>query len=114
MKAQFLMLSAQEFSMEDEKTKKVNEGISVQYIPTDNLDPTGNESTNGGFAVGKKVAKSVISKDKRYKIVNMPGMYEVTLEMATVSNKVVMQMKDLDYKGPVELKVIIPPGAGKN
>ena len=104
-KQTYLVLSAQSYRIVDEKTGEVNEGISMWYIPDDNLDPEVDEvaAGRGQMARGKKVAKMALPINTVDKLKDFPALYEVTLEMVTVANKQQVRPRDIDYVSTVKL-----------
>jgi hypothetical protein len=109
-KQQYLVLSAQTYRIEDEKTKQVNEGVSIRYIPDDNLDPTKDErqSANGNYLFGKKVAKASLPVGYIEKFQYLPGLYDVTLEMTIVADKQQIRVKDMELISTVKLTLNKP------
>ena len=104
-KQQYLILSAQQYRMVDEDTGVVNEGISLWYIPSDNLEPTADEAATGRGDIvrGIKVAKASLPLSLKPKMSYFPALYDVTLEMATVAQKLQVKVKDIDFVTTVKL-----------
>ena len=104
-KQQYLILSAQSYRMVDENTGAVNEGISLWYLPDDNLDPVEDpEATARGDIVrGIKVAKMSLPLKLAPKMSSFPGIYDVTLEMVTVAQKQQVRPKDIDFVATVKV-----------
>ena len=106
-KQDYLILSAQTYRMVDENTGVVNEGISVWYLPTDNLQPVEDEQSKvrGDLFRGVKVAKLALPLSLLSKIGSVPGLYSVTMEMVSVQQKLQVRARDLDLVGSVKLSV---------
>jgi hypothetical protein len=106
-KQKYLVLSAQTYKIEDEKTKQVNEGVSIRYIPDDNLDPVKDErnANKGEYMYGKKVAKTSLPPGHIEKLQYLPGLYEVTLEMIIVADKQQIRVKDMELISTVRLEI---------
>ena len=104
-KQQYLILSAQSYRIVDESTGAVNEGISLWYIPDDNLDPVEDEMAvaRGDIVRGLKVAKMALPMKLASKMGSFPGLYDVTLEMVTVQQKQQVRPRDIDFIGTVKL-----------
>ena len=104
-KQTYLILSAQSYRMVDEETGVVNEGISLWYLPSDSLDPVQDEAATarGDIVRGIKVAKMSLLLDKAPKMELFPALYEVSLEMATVQQRLQVRAKDIDFVGTVKL-----------
>ena len=104
-KQTYLILSAQSYRMVDEDTGVVNEGISLWYLPSDSLDPVQDDiaTVRGDIARGIKVAKMNLLLDKAPKMELFPALYEVSLEMATVQQRLQVRAKDIDFVSPVKL-----------
>jgi len=101
----YLCLSAQTYSIKDETTGQVNEGVSIQYVPDDTLDPETDElaASRGQISLGKKVAKMSLPVKVTEKLREFPGLYNVTLEMAIVAQKQQIRAKDIDFVSTVKL-----------
>jgi len=113
MKQAMLILSAQSYQIKDEKTNEISaQGISVQYIPTDNLDPVYDmeAADRGTLSKGSKVAKVSLPYSMYAKISSLPfpGMYDASLKMSVVGGKMQLQITDIDYIGNVKLSVDKP------
>jgi len=104
-KQTYLLLSAQTYNMTDEDTGALIEGVSLWYLPSDNLDAVEDEAyaARGGISRGIKVAKVSLPLDKRTKIVSVPGLYEFTLEMTSVAQRLQVRAKDIDFIGTAKL-----------
>jgi len=107
MKQTFLILQAQEYRILDENTGTVNEGISLTYLPSDNLDPTEDElsKTRGQMSRGIKYAKASLPLSMKHKVGIFPALYEASLEMAVVQQKLQVRMSDIEFVGIVKLTV---------
>ena len=104
-KQQYLFLSAQSYRMTDENTGEIREGISLSYVPDNNLSPYEDPepASRGQVARGKKVAKLSLPIGKLEKLNAFPGLYDVTLEFSVVANKQQVRPKDIDFVSAVEL-----------
>ena len=105
-KQTYLILSAQSYRMVDEENGSVNEGISLWYLPTDNLTPTEDEqaASRGDIVRGIKVAKMSLPPDKASKMNVFPALYDVTLEMVTVAQKLQVKARDIDFVSAVTME----------
>jgi len=109
-KQTYLILSAQEYRIVDDNTGAVNEGISVVYLPSDNLDPTEDEVSRarGQMSKGLKYGKAALLSKLKPKMEVFPALYEVTLEMVMVQQKPQLRIADIDFIGTVKLAVDKP------
>lgn len=110
MKQAMLILSVQSYQIRDEKTNEVTaQGISVQYIPADNLEPTEDltAADRGTLSKGSKVAKVSLPYSMYEKLSRLPfpAMYDASLKMNVVSGKMQLQITDIDLIGPVHALV---------
>ena len=104
-KQTYLILSAQEYRMVDEQTGAVIEGISLWYLPSEKLDPVEDEQAQarGEINRGIKVAKMNLPLSKKPKVSVFPALYDVTLEMATVQQRLQVRATDIDFVGTVKM-----------
>jgi len=111
-KQTFLFLSAQSYRIVNESTNEVtNEGISLRYLTTDNLDPVVDEDAikrGTKIAGGQKVVKVALPIDKLPKCKEFPALYDATLKFSVVGDKQMLQVTDIDYVGQVRLTVDKP------
>ena len=110
-KQQYLVLSAQTYRIEDEKTGRINEGISIRYITDNSLTQVKDEtrSDSGNILLGRKVAKTSMPLDAIHKLKQLPCLYDVTLEMSIVADKQQIRVKDMEFISTVELDFDRPP-----
>lgn len=106
IKQTYLLLSANEYRIQDEQTGSINEGVSIQYIPDDNLDPVIETAQDGQYVRGKKVAKMSLPLSVLFKLGSFPGLYDVKLEMRVVSAKTQLRAIDLDFVSEVKLQAV--------
>jgi hypothetical protein len=113
MKQTCLVLSASTYEMTDEKTGKQSSGLTVFYLPTDNLAPQADElaKSRGQMGHGIQPSKVTLPIEKKTKIVNAPALYELTFQMVTRQLKTQVQPVDIDYIAEAELKRV-PTKAG--
>lgn len=94
MKIQIILLYASQYSIVDEKTGVISEGITCNYYFNTDLHAEDNE--NG--SKGTRPAKGTLNVSLFKKIVSAPGLYEATFDMNIGSDgKPVLKMVDLDY-----------------
>lgn len=105
MKQRCLVLSASTYKITDEKTGEVNSGLTVFYLPTDNLSPEDDEAARGRgqIALGIQPSKANLPLDKQTKVKFAPALYDMTLKMVTRQLKMQIQPVDLEYVGLTEL-----------
>ena len=105
-KQTFLFLSAQSYRIVNETTNEVtNEGISLRYITSDNLDPVVDETatSRGQLSKGQKVVKVALPINKLEKCKEFPALYEATMKFSVVNDKQQIQVTDIDYVGLARL-----------
>jgi hypothetical protein len=98
LKQKWILLYANPYRVESEKTGEVNEGVSLRFLTAEDLSPVEN-----GTERGIKTGKDSVPLEKKAKIKNVPGIYEFTLTMkiAGVDNKAQIKVTDLDYVSDV-------------
>ena len=104
-KQQYLILSAQSYRIVDENTGAINEGVSLWYIPDDNLDPAEDllARERGDIVRGMKVAKMSLPLTLAHKMSHFPALYDVTMEMITAQQKQQVRARDIDFVATVKL-----------
>ena len=104
-KQTYLVLSAQSYRMVDENTGEVNEGISLWYIPSNSLEPVEDEQAKirGDIVRGVKAAKMSLPPTLSVKMGQFPALYDVTLEMATIQQKLQVRARDIDFVSTAKL-----------
>lgn len=78
-----IILSARPWEMEDEVTKEVRRGVSVQYVLNPNLDPVDNEDGVKGILVGK--SSMPLKEFKSLTVV--PGVYDMHFDITIKGGK---------------------------
>ena len=109
-----LFLSAQTYRIVNESTGEVtNEGISLRYIPSDNLEPAIDETAanRGQVSKGHKVAKVSLPIAKLNKCHNFPAFYNASMKFSVVGDKQQIQITDIDYLGDAVLMMDEPKQA---
>jgi hypothetical protein len=108
MKQTCLVLSASTYSIKDEKTGEVNSGLTVFYLPTDNLSPVIDEAAadRGQISHGMQPSKVSMPIGNQTKIISAPALYEMTFKMVTRQLKMQIQPVDLKYIGKVGLQAV--------
>ena len=103
---QCLIFYANPYSIPDEETGEVNEGISTTYLNTLDLEP---EISDDG-CLGIPVNKQTFSTDLLPKFVCVPGIYDVTFEMRTVKGKPLLAPIDLNFLSKAAVSELAPDG----
>ncbi len=94
-KSNVIILYSRPFEMEDERTRQINRGVSVQYLMTDKLLPQHTDQDKG-----LKVNKGSIDFLKQANLIKVPGIYEASFGMKTNGNgKPELVITDIDFKG---------------
>lgn len=100
-KSNVIVLYSRPFEIDDEKTGKVNRGVSVQYLMTDKMLPMETEDDKG-----LKVNKGSIDFLKQGNLLKVPGLYEASFTMKTNSNgKPELAIADLEFKGILMVEI---------
>ena len=97
MKQTAIMLSASQYSFEDEKAKKKVEGCSIHYVLTENLAPC----ADGERPVkGYKPAKANLPVATYDTIGEVPGLYNLEFEFKPgADGKLVGTVVGLEFSG---------------
>lgn len=96
-KVKAIVLFANPWRMQDEMTGKVREGITVEYVMTDNLDPVTNEDGSMGY----RHVKESINIHNAKQIVKVPGIYEMNYGYTIKRGKPVMMLAEMKFLSEV-------------
>lgn len=100
IKTKCIVLSTSPYSVIDEKTGVLNEGISIHYLMSDNLNPN-----DDGKLRGFRPCKEALGVDKSIKIFAVPALYECDFTFATNANgKAQMKLIDLKYLNEIHFE----------
>lgn len=91
MKENIILLSARKYAIVDENTGEVQSGISCYYVMPDSLENMDKANVQYG-AVPLKGSVPVICAQELDKL---PGMYEGSFEMTSVSNRIVLKLRNI-------------------
>jgi len=92
-----IVLSASQYSFDDEKAKKKVEGCNIHYILTDNLAP---HSDGERPTKGYKPAKATLRVETYDSIGEVPGLYNLEFEFKPASDgKLVGTVVGLGFVG---------------
>jgi len=101
MQKKIILLNAKGYNMKDEVTGKVNTGISIRYLLTDNLSPVYASSDEKGVGV----AKVAVQTDEGKNIKSVPGIYNGGFSMKPKADgSVVFKLETLEFLSELELK----------
>jgi hypothetical protein len=105
-KQRCLVLSASTYQITDEKGEVTAEGMTIFYLPTDNLELQDDQVARGRgqMSLGLQPAKVTMPLEMQQKILQAPAMYELTLKMVTRQMKAQIQPVDFEFVGNVELQ----------
>lgn len=93
IRMQCVVLYAGPYRIVDEITREVNEGISLQFLMKDNLQPTEEKGIKGSRA-----AKGSVVPECLPRLGPVPGVYDLCFQMAVnAQGKAMMKVVDLDY-----------------
>lgn len=104
MKMQIILLYASQYSIADERTGVITQGVTCNYYF--NTDLKAEDNTNG--SKGTRPAKGSLDFNLMQKVVAAPALYDAEFQMAVGSDgKPVLKIVDLDYISDVS---IVPVG----
>ncbi len=93
-----LVLFANPWAMDDERTGQRREGITIEYVMTDNLKPVLNEDGSMGF----RHVKESLSIDKMPQVKKVPAYYDMQYTMSVVKGKPVMKLQNISFVAEVK------------
>lgn len=88
-----IVLFANPWRMQDEKTGQMREGITVEYVMADNLSPV----TNEDGSVGHRVVRESMNINNAPQIIKVPGIYEMTYGFNIRKGKPVMKLMGMQF-----------------
>lgn len=92
MKQNILVVFARGYRMEN-ADKSINEGVTINYLLTDNLSPVGDKVERG-----IRFSKGSLPIDKAKKINKVPGLYEADFNVKTdAKGSVTLKLADVDF-----------------
>ena len=98
MKQRCILLYAMPYSIPDEATGSINEGISLHYLLSDNLLPVEDRSrgTKGINPCKQSVDLSISSQ-----LSKLPGLYDVEFALRQVRGKPTLVPVSFDFVGEI-------------
>ena len=105
MKQRCILLYAMPYSIEEENGAK-NEGISLSYLPLDDLKPQADPDRG---SKGVAPCKQSVSVDFATQLVSLPGIYDVNFALRTVQSKPTLVPLSFGYVG----EVVVSPADNK-
>lgn len=98
-KVKGLVIFTKPWNMVDETTGEKREGISIEYLMSENLIPVVNEDGSKGV----RHCKESLNTNKLPKIKEVPGYYNLSFGMKVGSKgKPVIKLDDIEYIAPAE------------
>ena len=103
---EIILLNATPYSMTDEETGELNEGISLRYVTGGNLDPVVDEGS-----IGVMPAKASVPLALQDKLLVAPGLYKASFSIkVNARGQSVLKLVDLECKGAVAVALCGSPG----
>lgn len=100
MMQKIFIFHANPYSFEDSATKQLREGISVNYLMTDNLK----DSQNSDGSLGFSPCKDSISLDQLNTLGSVPGFYEADFIMAPAKGQTRLKLSSVRLVSPAVSK----------
>lgn len=100
MKQKIILLYANQYSIRDDETRELKEGVTCNYYFNTDLAIVG----NADGSVGQRPAKGSIPVGCFFKIKTAPAIYEATFDMKIGGDgKPVLTITDLDFVEEVRI-----------
>lgn len=96
-KVKAIVLFANPWRMTDENTGIEREGITLEYVMSENLAPVTNEDGSMGY----RHVKESININNAKQIVKVPGLYEMTYGYTVRMGKPVMKLQGIKFLSEV-------------
>jgi len=104
LKAKYILLSADTYSITDQNTGEINDGMNIWYVAADNLEMTLRDGRGRNISVGILPTQGSLPYEASKKLVSVPAIYEFTMEMKTVKQTAHGQSKMVPIIVPVDIK----------
>lgn len=102
-----IVVFANAWSMTDDKTGQDREGVTLEYLMAENLDPVINEDGSKGY----KHVKESIPLSKLPKVQAIPGVYEFEYGYVVQKGKPVMKLRDIQFVCTLDGETPVKAGA---
>lgn len=108
MNQKIILLYANQYSVRDEDTRELKEGVTCSYYFNTELSAVGNSDGS----VGMRPAKGSCPLELFFKIKKAPAIYDASFDMKVGSDgRPVLAIADLDFVE--EIKIVSESSAGK-
>lgn len=94
MTQKIFIFYANPYSFEDQQTKQKREGVSVQYLVTNDLVDNGQNSDG---SLGYAPCKDSIQLEKLQSLVKVPGFYDGEFIMAPAKGQTRLKLSSVNY-----------------
>lgn len=99
MKQNILVVFARGYRIEN-ADKSINEGVTINYLLTDNLSPVGDKVERG-----IRFSKGSLPIDKAKSVNKVPGLYEADFTVRTdAKGSVTLKLADIEFISEVALE----------
>jgi len=106
LKATYILLSADTYSIKDQNTGEINDGLNIWYLTDDVLENQDRDARGNNISKGILPTQGSLPFYCASKLVSVPGMYEVSLRMTTVKQTRNNGTKMAQSIVPVDLKFV--------
>lgn len=96
-KVKGIILFANTWSMTDENTGNLREGMTIEYVMSGDLGPIANDDGSLGYRTIRESVNINTSK----KIEKVPGIYDLTFGYTIRKGRPVLKVMDIDYVSEV-------------
>lgn len=97
-KVKAIVFFANTWSMTDEHTGIIREGLTIEYVMTDKLSPVNN---NEDGSLGYRTIKESINIANANQIKKVPGIYEMTYGFTVRQGRPVMKLQEIKFVSEV-------------
>jgi hypothetical protein len=96
-KVKAIILFANTWSMTDENTGNLREGMTIEYVMTGDLEPLANEDGSLGY----RTIRESVNINNAKKIEKVPGIYDLTFGYSILKGRPVLKVMDIEYVSEV-------------
>ena len=96
-KVKGIILFANTWSMTDENTGNLREGMTIEYVMAEDLGPIANEDGSLGY----RTIKESVPINTAKKIEKVPGIYDLTFGYSIRKGRPILKVMDIDFVSEV-------------
>lgn len=92
-KVKAIILFANKWTITDENTGNLREGMTIEYVMSEDLGPIANEDGSLGY----RTIKESVPINTAKKIEKVPGIYDMTFGYTVRKGRPILKVMNIDY-----------------